>query len=233
MPRLYLITDRRATGGRDLVDVVRAALAAVPEGAALVQLRDKDLGAGALLDLARRLRQVTAARRCPLLVNDRLDVALAAGADGVHLPETGLGIAAARAVAGPGVRPELRAAPLPDTRPAFLIGASRHDPAGAGAAARAGADLIVCGPVWPTPSKPGTEPMGLAVLAEAARAVAAGQPPGARARLFALGGVDSPERAAQARAAGAHGIAAIRAWCAAADPGAATAALHAAVTRAT
>ncbi|HWN67399.1 MAG TPA: thiamine phosphate synthase [Haliangium sp.] len=211
--RLYLITDQRAAGDRDLDDVVEAALAAVPAGAMLIQLRARDLGAGDLLALARRLRAITARRGALLLVNDRLDVALAAGADGVHLPERGLDVAAVRAVAGPD----------------FLVGVSRHSAGDAAAAARAGADLIVCGPVWPTPSKPGAVPLGVEALAEAAAGVAAGVAPGRSARLFALGGVDTPARARAARAAGAHGVASIRALCAAEDPGAAAASMFAAV----
>jgi thiamine-phosphate pyrophosphorylase len=215
--RLYLITDQRAAGDRDLAAVVEAVLAGVPAGALLVQLRAAELGAGALLALARRLRAVTAARGALLLVNDRLDVALAAGADGVHLPERGLDVAAVRAVAGPD----------------FLVGVSRHSAGDAAAAARAGVDLVVCGPVWPTPSKPGAVPLGLDALAQAAAGVAAseveGHARGRRAHLFALGGVDTPERARAARAAGAHGVASIRAFCAAGDPGAAAAAMYAAV----
>lgn len=211
--RLYLITDQRAVGDRDLVEVVQTALAAVPAGAMLVQLRARELCAGALLALARRLRAITAARGALLLVNDRLDVALAAHADGVHLPEQGLDIATVRAVAGPG----------------FLVGASRHSAVEAAAAAGAGADLVVCGPVWPTPSKPGATPLGVDALAEAAAGVAASAAPGRCTHLFALGGVDTPERARAARAAGAHGIASIRAFCAAGDLRTATAAMYAAV----
>jgi thiamine-phosphate pyrophosphorylase len=215
--RLYLIADpiasRGAAGDRDICVVVEAALAGVPAGAMLVQLRARELGGGALLALARRLRAITAGRGALLLVNDRLDVALAAGADGVHLPEHGLDVAAVRAVAGPD----------------FLVGVSRHSAGDAAAAARAGADLIVCGPVWPTPSKPGAAPLGLDALARAAAGIAAARAPGRSAHLFALGGVDRPERARAARAAGAHGIASIRGFCAAADPAAAAAALYAAV----
>lgn len=214
--RLYLITDARAAGDRDICVVVEAALAAVPAGALLVQLRARELGAGDLLRLARRLRAITAARGAPFLVNDRLDVALAAGADGVHLPERGLDVAAVRALTGP----------------SFLVGASRHSVAGVVAAVRDGVDLVVCGPVWPTPSKPGATPLSPGALAEAATIIAAA-PSDRRAYLFALGGVDTPERARTARAAGAHGIASIRAFCAPADPGAAAAAMHAAVTDAT
>src|SRR4026209_754164 len=118
--RLILVTDRGQADGRDLIDVVDAALAALPPASAIVQLREKDLVPRDLYALARRLLEVThrhrcpllcndrhdGARRrllevtsrprCPLLVNDRMDVALAAGADGVHLPEKGLPIAVAR-----------------------------------------------------------------------------------------------------------------------------------------
>ncbi len=199
LPRLYLIT----TPSPDLPDRLAAALAAIPPGAALVQLRDKQLDTRPLLDLARRLLAITLPRRCPLLVNERLDIALAAGADGVHLPADGLDVASARTIAGP----------------ALLIGASTHTPGEATAAARAGANLVVLGPVWPTPSKPDAAALGPELLAEAVLAL---QATGTAARLFALGGIDSPDRAAAALATGVHGIAGIRAFL---DP-TALAALH-------
>jgi thiamine-phosphate pyrophosphorylase len=206
LPRLYVITDRRATGGRDLIEVIAAVVAAVPPGAVMVQVREKDLSARALFELVIALRAVTVARGCALLVNDRLDVALAAGADGVHLPERGMDVAAARGVAGPGM----------------IIGASTHGPGAAAAAARAGADVIVCGPVWDTPSKAGYgPPLGLDALARAARGVA-----GSGSLLYALGGATTPGRARQARQAGAYGVAGIRAFMAAADPGDAAARLY-------
>lgn len=217
--RLYLVTDRRVAGargggggeadGRALVEVVSAALAAVPPGAALVQLREKDLPARELLSLARRLLRVTRQRRCPLLVNDRVDVALAAGADGVHLPEGGLPIAAVRRLGG---------------RNRILIGVSVHGADAAGAAAQDGADLVVCGPVWDTPSKRavGLEPLGEDELAAGARAARRGDPPGV---VYAIGGVTDPGRAEAAVRAGAHGVAVIRAIMAAEDPGVAAAAL--------
>ena len=82
IPQLVLVTDRHATGGRDLCDVVAGALDA---GLPAVQLRDRDLSGRALFALAERLRSLTAARGAMLLVNDRVDVAVAVGADGVHL----------------------------------------------------------------------------------------------------------------------------------------------------
>lgn len=204
-PCLYLITDRTATLGRELGEVVRAALSALPHGAAMVQLREKDLPARELLALANRLRGITAERGCKLLVNDRLDVALACGADGVHLPGSGLDLAAARAVAGPD----------------FLIGVSTHSAEAASQAALGGADVIVCGPIWPTPSKAAYgPPLGLGALRQASQAVHAAA---TGAWLYALGGITTAERASQARLAGAHGMAGIRAFFEAADPGQAAA----------
>jgi thiamine-phosphate pyrophosphorylase len=207
--RLIIVTDRGRAEGRDLIDVVDAALGALPPASALVQLREKDLVARDLYALARRLLEVTHRHRCLLLVNDRIDVALAAGADGVHLPEKGLPIAVARRLGRPG---------------SFVIGVSVHGADAAGAAARDGADLIVCGPIWETPSKRGLgEPLGEAVLAQAQRAIAGA---GAAARLYAIGGVTGPERAQAAVRAGAHGVAVVRAVMAAADPAAAARALR-------
>src|SRR5262245_36060995 len=193
---LLLVTDRRAAQarGRDLLDLVGEVLAGVPSGGAVVQLREKDMPARELLHLTRQLVEMAHERRCPLLVNDRIDVALAAGADGVQLPESGLPIAAARRLSHPG---------------RFLVGMSVHGADAAGAAARDGADLVVCGPVWDTPSKreTGLSPIGTAELGAAARAIAH---TGSPARLYAIGGITTPENASAAAAAGAHGVAAIR-----------------------
>ena len=213
--RLLVVTDRRLSQahGRELVDAVAAVLAGVPPGGAIVQLREKDLSAGELHQLARALLAVVHERRCMLLVNDRVDVALAAGADGVHLPGAGLPIATARRLSHPR---------------RFLVGTSVHGADAAGAAARDGADLVVCGPVWDTPSKRelGLAPIGLAELGAAARSIAqAGSP----ARLYAIGGITGPENASAAAAAGAHGVAAIRGLFGSADPKSAAAALHGAV----
>jgi len=161
-----------------------AALLDVLGERALVQLRDKHASGAALYERATAIVQLGAR----LLVNDRLDVALAAGAAGVHLPEDGLDLATARALG------------------AKLVGCSRHTPAAAAAAEAAGADLVILGPIFPTPSKPGVAPLGVQALT-AARAAMTG-----RARLCAIGGIDDAARAAEARAAGATAIAAIRAW---------------------
>lgn len=154
----------------------------------LVQVRAKALEAAALTALTRALIAAVRPHGALVLVNARLDVALAADADGVHLPEAGLPIAAARALA-----------------PRLLIGCSRHDAARAADAVAAGADLVHLGPIWSTPSKAGLgEPLGVGALARARQLV------GERACLVAVGGLDAA-RAGEARRAGAHAVAAIRA----------------------
>jgi len=181
--RVVLITDRHAMG--DVGAAVARAVAALPAGAALVQVREKDLDGGPLLALVRAA--MAAAAGAPVMVNDRLDVALAAGAAGVHLPEHGLAIAEARALAPPG----------------FLIGCSRHTVQAAVAAASAGADLVQLGPIFDTPGK--GPPLGVAALRDARAALPA------HVRLVAVGGISDAARAAACRAAGADAVAAIRA----------------------
>jgi thiamine-phosphate pyrophosphorylase len=185
-PWLYIITDRGATAGRPLVEVVEQALAgarAAP-GRVAVQLREKDLGGRALLDLARHLRVVTARAGVALFVNDRIDVALAAGADGVHLGRGSLAPAEAH-----GIAPRLR------------VAVSTHDEQEVEAARRAGVDFVVFGPVFDTPSKRGhLAPTGLDGLR---RACGHGVP------VLALGGIDT-ENARACLVAGASGVACIR-----------------------
>jgi thiamine-phosphate pyrophosphorylase len=197
-PRLYVITDRRATNGRAVAAVVRAALAGVPadaRGAVAVQLREKDLEARALLALARELRDVTRQAGAALFVNDRVDVALAAGADGVHLGGGALSPADVARVA-----------------PTLRVAVSAHGRAQVEAArGAANVAFAVFGPIWDTPSKrPYGPPVGVEALREA---VSVGLP------LIALGGV-TPGRASACRSAGAAGVACIRAISEASDPAA-------------
>jgi len=193
---LYLITDG---AGGEMVAAVERALAGVGRGRAGVQLRAKTLGGRALLEAARALRQVTEKAGAALIINDRVDVALAAGADGAHLPSRGLPVKPARRVAG-----------------RLLLGASTHSLDEARMAAAGGADFVTFGPVWATPSKAGMgEPVGAAALAETAAALAV--------PVFALGGV-TVENAGEVAACGAR-PACIRAVLAATDPGAAAARL--------
>jgi len=216
MPTLVLVTCRHvaAARGRELEDCLDLALRALPPASAVVQLREKDLPPRKLYTLTQAMLRITRRYRCPLLINDRLDVAMAAGADGVHLPESGLPIASAHRLARPSGQ-------------AFLIGRSVHSADGAGAAARDGADLVLCGPIWPTPSKQALgEPLGTRELVRAARSVAEANQ---RCRLFAIGGVRTRDQIREAIAAGAHGVAAIRAWIEADDPGLAASELYAAI----
>lgn len=200
-PLIYLITDRHATDGRPLDTVVASALralttATVPPSAVAVQLREKDMRAHALLDLARRLREITAAAGARLFINDRVDLALAVGADGVHLGGGALDVNDTRVVA-----------------PGMQIAVSTHTVADV---ARAASDhrisFAVFGPVFATPSKQMLgAPTGVATLREAC---AASLP------VLALGGVDA-SNARACLAARASGIACIRAVMHADDPEAA------------
>ena len=209
-PRLYLITDRLATGGRPLADVVAAALRGVVASSlapadVAVQLREKDLSGRALTELGRALRAVTAAARVGLYVNDRIDVALAIGADGVHLGGTSLDVASAARIAG-----------------RLALAVSVHAPAEI-ATLRAAADnrsafarlaFALLGPIRDTPSKRAFgPPLGTAAVTEAARAAVP---------IVAVGGIE-PAHVRETIAAGAHGVACIRAVMAAPDPAAAVA----------
>lgn len=200
LPRLYLITDRRQVA--DLPAAVGRALAAIPPGGAAIQLREKDLPARELLELARTLAPIAARYRAPLLVNDRLDVARLVDGAGVHLTSGSVDVADARALLGPG-------------RP---VGASCHSREEL--SNRRGADLATFSPIFPSPGK--GPAIGLAALREAA--ASASMP------LYALGGVDA-DNAARTIEAGAHGIAAIRGWLAG-DPADATRRLWSALRRA-
>lgn len=190
------MTDRHATAGRHLVDVIEAC---VDAGLRAVQLREKDLDAAEFFDFARELRAVTSRHGARFLVNGRVDVALAVGADGVHLPSASpASPEAVRHVIGP----------------QRFLGVSTHAASEAEAAARAGADFVVFGPVYETPSKrPYGAPQGIEALAEACRR--------APIPVLAIGGV-TPSSVCEVRAAGASGVAVIRALLAASDPAAAT-----------
>ena len=188
---LYLITDRHQTAGRTLPAVVADALAG---GVKAVQLREKDLPARQLLELALELRGLTRRYGARLLINDRVDVALAVDADGVHLGAAGITVAAARRILGSDK----------------LIGYSAHGVAEALAAQRDGADFVTFGPVYHTPSKaPYGPPLGVDRLAEAAAALAV--------PVFALGGV-VVHTIPEVIAAGASGIALISAIISSPDP---------------
>ncbi|HSM35474.1 MAG TPA: thiamine phosphate synthase [Longimicrobiales bacterium] len=191
--RLIVITDDRIAAPRAIEDVVRECLLA---GAPVIQLRDKASDDPGLLRRAVALRELCEAHGARLLVNDRLDIALASGAHGVHLGPEDLPPDRARSLAPPG----------------FLIGWSARDPSSAARAAALGADYVGCGPVYGTTSKQNApaEPLGLQALA---RVVDACPVP-----VVGIGGVD-PENAADVLAAGAAGVSVIRAVMASPDPG--------------
>ncbi|OGB88305.1 MAG: thiamine-phosphate diphosphorylase [candidate division NC10 bacterium RIFCSPLOWO2_12_FULL_66_18] len=199
---LYLVTDRHQTGGRDLLEVVGQALRA---GVRAVQLREKDLATRDLYHLAGKLLAVTREAGAALLINDRVDVAMALPADGVHLTRRSLPPKEARELLGP----------------ARLIGISCHSLAEVREAVDGGADFVVLGPIFETPSKmPYGAPLTTALLQQARAATTL--------PVLAIGGIN-PARVPEVMAAGADGVAVISAVMAALDPGAAVSELLAAV----
>ncbi|OBH52334.1 thiamine-phosphate diphosphorylase [Mycobacterium colombiense] len=211
--RLYLCTDARRERG-DLAEFADAALAG---GVDIIQLRDKG-SAGeqrfgpleAREELAACRILADAARRHGALfaVNDRADIAHAAGADVLHLGQGDLPPAVARDIAGPDV----------------LLGLSSHDREQAAAAALGEADYFCVGPCWPTPTKPGRQAPGLG-LVRAAAEFATDKP------WFAIGGIDE-QRLPEVLEAGARRIVVVRAITAAADPRAAAQRLSSALAAA-
>jgi thiamine-phosphate pyrophosphorylase len=214
--RLYLITDRRLVKSGDLVSACEAALSAAAPGTVALQLREKDLPARELYEMALRLREICTRAGAPLIVNDRVDVAIAANADGVHLPFDSIGVSMARKLIGP----------------ERLIGVSSHSPPDVSGAAREGADFAVFGPVFDPLSKPATGPAWGVSGLEAA--CSAGAIP-----VFALGGMTTERTrdlfALPDRTARLAGVASIGAIFAADSPALATAemllALNASATR--
>jgi thiamine-phosphate pyrophosphorylase len=198
VPVVCAVTDDRVLALPDFLERARA-LALGPRTALVLR---GTLPGGALLHLADRLREILAPSGTRLLIHDRLDVARLTGAAGVHLPAHGVPVAAARAALGPGP----------------LIGRSTHTPAEAAAAVSDGADYVFLGNIWATASHPGRVPLGTAAISTALSAVSTSS------ALIAIGGV-TPDRAAAARAAGASGVAAVRALWDAPDPALAARAL--------
>ena len=194
LPRLYIVTDRQQTAERRLEDVIAAA---THDGASMVQLREKDLSARELYALGSRLKPRLDAAKVPLLINDRVDVALALDAAGVHLAGHSLPTPEARRVLGA----------------QKLLGVSTHSLDQARAAADDGADFVVFGPVFSTPSKIAYgPPQGLTRLAEVVQHLAI--------PVLAIGGITTAN-VPTVLETGAYGIAMIRAVLAAPDPRAA------------
>jgi thiamine-phosphate pyrophosphorylase len=191
-----VLTDARA--GRDALATTTAAVCA---GAPVIQVRAKGLTDRELLDFATRVVDLCATWGATCLVNDRVDVALAAGAHGTHLGADDLPVDAVRRIAGPG----------------HLIGGTARDPRRAAALVAAGADYVGVGPVYRTATKLGLpQPLGPAGIAAVAGAIAV--------PVIAIGGI-GVEQVPELLAAGAHGVAVVAAISEAADPAAATIAL--------
>ena len=185
---LYLVTDRGLSRGRTSADIVREAVAG---GVTCVQLRDKHSSTRELIAEARRLKALLRPAGIPLIINDRLDVALAVEADGVHLGQQDMDIADARILAGP----------------AMIIGISVESLEDAIRAERQGADYLGLSPVFATPTKTDTAaPLGLEGVARIRRTVA-----------LPLVGIKT-DNAAAVITAGADGVAVVSAIVAAACP---------------
>ena len=199
---VYVIADRKAAADRPIIDVVRAAIRG---GATVVQLREKAATTREMVELGRALHELTAAAGIPLIVNDRVDVALAVGAEGVHLGVDDMPVTLARQILDP----------------QCIIGASPETIEGARQAELDGADYLGVGDLYGTPTKGDAgQPIGLEGLARVARAVSI--------PVVAIGGI-RPENASAAIEAGAVGVAVISAVVGAENPEAATCRLREAV----
>ena len=196
---LYLVTDRRLSLGRSTVEVVAAA---VSGGVTCVQLREKHCSTREFLEEARRVRELLVGTGVPLIINDRLDVALAVAADGVHLGQNDMHLSDARRLVGE----------------RLVIGISAESVADAIRAEAEGADYIGVSPVFTTPTKMDTAPpLGLEGLREIRRAVSL--------PLVAIGSIRH-DNAAQVLRAGADGLAVVSAIVSAPCPRTAAAALR-------
>ena len=192
--RLILVTDRALAGDRPLEEVVGKA---VRGGTTVVQLREKTCSTREFVAAARRLLEILRPAGVPLIINDRVDVALAAGADGVHLGQSDMGIDDARRILGPDA----------------IIGLSIESEADAAAAGKTDADYLAASPVFATPTKTDTgAPWGIEGLRRLRGRT--------KKKIVAIGGLGS-SNAAAVFDAGADGIAVVSAICAAPDPEAA------------
>ncbi len=202
---LYLVTDRELAGARPLPEIVRSGVAA---GVSVVQLRDKESSTRRMIELAEELLAITRPASIPLIVNDRVDVALAVGAEGVHVGQDDMPAAMARRLLGPHK----------------ILGVTAATPAQALEAMADGADYIGCNAVFFTPTKVDT---GLPSGIEGFRRLAHSVP----LPVIAIGGVKAHNAAALIRA-GAAGVAVVSAVMAADDPGDAARGLRAVVDEA-
>lgn len=188
---LYLVTDRALCLGRSLLDVVAAA---VRGGVSMVQLREKHCDSRDFVALARALKTLLAPASVPLLINDRVDIALACGAEGVHVGQSDMAVADVRALMGSKA----------------LVGLSVENMDDIKAAEQLAVDYLGVGPVFPTATKPDhCPPWGIEGLRKARLA--------SRLPMVAIGSVNE-KNAAQVMATGMDGVAVVSALCSAAQP---------------
>jgi thiamine-phosphate pyrophosphorylase len=189
---LYLVTDRGLARGKSTLDIVKAA---VSGGVTCVQLREKHCSTREFIEQALAIKNFLEARQVPLIINDRLDVALAVAADGVHLGQNDMPLVTARKITGP----------------SMLIGISAESVQDAVAAETGGADYLGVSPVYATPTKTDTAPpLGLEGLREIRQRV--------KIPLVGIGGLNK-SNAAEAIRNGADGVAVVSAIVSADDPG--------------
>lgn len=187
---LYLVTDRQLAGQRDLADLIQKAIAG---GVTVIQLREKDLPAREFYELALKIKQ-SIPPGIPLIINDRLDIALASGADGLHLGQSDLPAAVARQCLGPEA----------------IIGLSAENLDQLKEASRLPVDYLAISPVFPTPTKTDTGPAwGLNGLKTARQLTTL--------PLVGIGGINEAKAAAVIKA-GADGVAVVSAICSSPDP---------------
>ena len=200
---LYLVTDRGLARGRSTLDIVKAA---VRGGVTCVQLREKDCSTLEFIDQALSVKDYLSARGIPLIINDRLDVAQAVKADGLHLGQTDMPLDMARSIVG-------------DT---MIIGISAESLEDAIEAEKGGADYLGVSPIYATPTKTDTAPpLGLEGLRQIRATV--------KIPLVGIGGLNR-ENAAEVIRNGADGVAVVSAIVAAEDPEAAAAELNQLIT---
>ena len=191
---LYLVTDRGLARGRSTLEIITAA---VQGGATMVQLREKDCSTREFIERALAIKDILKSQRVPLIINDRVDVAQAVKADGVHLGQTDMPLETAKGILG-------------DT---MIIGISAESLQDAVEADNGGADYLGVSPIYATPTKTDTAPpLGLKGLQEIRKAV--------RLPLVGIGGL-SKDNAAEVIRNGADGVAVVSAIVAADDPAAA------------
>jgi thiamine-phosphate pyrophosphorylase len=202
LPVLCFVVSREAVKG----EIEHTVAEAVAGGVTMVQLRERAAPAGEVLDLARRLKRVTRGGAL-LVINDRVDIALAVEADGVHLPEDGLPTGTARGLMGK----------------YSVLGRSVHSVDAAVRAGREGAEFLIAGTIFESPSKPDAKPVGPKLISDIAKAI--------ELPVLAIGGITAA-RVEEVVKAGAAGVGVVSAIAAAEDPKAAAAELRKALDEA-